>query len=161
MIHVALETSSRPPSLAVQVGEQVRTAALGESRRHASDLLPTLSGLLEEQGVAPRDVELVSVGIGPGSYTGLRVGIATALGLARGAEAPVVSIPSVAAMAYGALEVGLAMAIALAAIGSLRGKPYRCQPSPARRVTRQCAALATLRLPSSPEVRQTENASRA
>lgn len=106
MIHVALETSSRPPSLAVQVGEQVRTAALGESRRHASDLLPTLSGLLEEQGVAPRDVELVSVGVGPGSYTGLRVGIATALGLARGAEAPVVSIPSVAAMAYGALEVG-------------------------------------------------------
>ena len=35
MIHVALETSSRPPSLAVQVGEQVRTAALGEGLRTA------------------------------------------------------------------------------------------------------------------------------
>ena len=113
MIHVALETSSRPPSLAVQVGEEVVTAELGEARRHASDLLPTLSGLLEELGVAPRDVELVSVGIGPGSYTGLRVGIATALGLARGAGAAVVSVPSVAAMAYGALEVGQAGTVLL------------------------------------------------
>ena len=106
MIHVALETSSRPPSLALGVGDTVRAAALGESRRHASDLLPTLSALLKEQGVAPGDVDLVSVGVGPGSYTGLRVGIATALGLARGAGAAVVSVPSVAAMAYGALEVG-------------------------------------------------------
>jgi len=106
LIHVALETSSRPPSLALGVGDTVRAAALGESRRHASDLLPTLSALLKEQGVAPGDVDLVSVGVGPGSYTGLRVGIATALGLARGAGAAVVSVPSVAAMAYGALEVG-------------------------------------------------------
>lgn len=102
----ALETSARPPSVALRVGDEEHARELGEARRHASDLLPTLAVLLEECGVAPRDLELVCVGVGPGSYTGLRVGIATALGLARGAEAAVVTVPSVAALAYGALAPG-------------------------------------------------------
>lgn len=102
----ALETSARPPSVALSVEGTVHARSLAEGRRHASDLLPTLAALLEEQGVGSRALELVCVGVGPGSYTGLRVGVATALGLARGTGADLVAVASVAALAYGALQVG-------------------------------------------------------
>ena len=102
----ALETSARPPSVALRVGSEELARELAEARRHASDLLPTLARMLEERGVTPRDLELVCVGVGPGSYTGLRVGIATALGLARGAGAEVVGVPSVEALAFDLLEPG-------------------------------------------------------
>jgi tRNA threonylcarbamoyladenosine biosynthesis protein TsaB len=102
----ALETSARPPSVALRVGSEEHARELGEARRHASDLLPTLAGMLEERGATPRDLELICVGTGPGSYTGLRVGIATALGLARGAGAELVSVPSVEALAFDLLAPG-------------------------------------------------------
>lgn len=102
----ALETSARPPSVALDAGGGLQLRELGEARRHASDLLPTLAILLEQASATAQDLDLVCVGTGPGSYTGLRVGIATALGLARGTSAGVVTVPSVAALAYGALEPG-------------------------------------------------------
>ncbi|MDA1265596.1 MAG: tRNA (adenosine(37)-N6)-threonylcarbamoyltransferase complex dimerization subunit type 1 TsaB [Planctomycetota bacterium] len=102
----ALETSVRPPSVAIRDESGVFERRLEEDARHASDLLPTLAGVMEERGHAARDLSLICVGIGPGSYTGLRVGIATALGLSRGTGAPIVAVPSVAAWAYAALEPG-------------------------------------------------------
>ena len=103
---VALGTSARPPSVAAASGERVRSAALGSERRHASDLLPRLDELFSELECARRDVAVVAVGLGPGSYTGLRVGVATALGLAQGTGARLVGVPSVAALAFAALEPG-------------------------------------------------------
>jgi phosphoglucosamine mutase len=69
---VALETSTRAPSLAVRLGEVTLEAELASARAHASDLLPTLERLLGELGASPRDIAAVVVGTGPGSYTGLR-----------------------------------------------------------------------------------------
>ncbi len=103
---VALETSTRHPSVAVATGDLVVSAALGAEERHASDLLPTLRELLLGLEREPREIDLVCVGVGPGSYTGLRVGVATALGLARGTGAAIVAVPSVAALAWAELEVG-------------------------------------------------------
>jgi tRNA threonylcarbamoyladenosine biosynthesis protein TsaB len=102
----AFETSTQPPSVAVADAERVLEAELSEGRRHASDLLPQLSRLLREFDGTPRDLSLVCVGVGPGSYTGLRVGVATTLGLARGTGCAVVSVPSVAALAYAGLAPG-------------------------------------------------------
>ena len=104
---VALEGSARPASLAAARGEVVVTRALADEREHASDLVPELAALLATLGARAADVELVVVGLGPGSYTGLRVAAATALGLALGARgAALVGVPSFEALALGAIPLG-------------------------------------------------------
>ena len=59
---------------------EVVAEVLGGERPHACDLLPALEQLLARLGAAPADLATILVGTGPGSYTGLRVGVATALG---------------------------------------------------------------------------------
>lgn len=104
---VALETSTRPASIAVLGPEGQRAAlSLEEDRRHASDLLGVLSELVEQVGATPADLDLVVAGVGPGSYTGLRVGASTALGLMRGSNAEVLGIPSFDAVAADGLSNG-------------------------------------------------------
>jgi len=104
---VALETSTRPASIAARgPGGQRAARSLGEDRRHASDLLGALEELVAEVGATRSDLDLVFAGIGPGSYTGLRVGAATALGLMRGARAEVLGIPSFDAIAIDGLAAG-------------------------------------------------------
>ena len=99
----AFETSSRQPSVAVRDGDRLATRSLDGERPHASDLLPAFENALDELGLGPRQIDAIAVGTGPGSYTGLRVGIATALGLARGSDALLVGVPSFEAIAWGAL----------------------------------------------------------
>lgn len=78
-----LETSGRPGWVALAEGEQLRgVQCLEESRRHARDLAPTVAALLAGQGWGPLDLQGVIVSLGPGSYTGLRVGIMSAKTLA-------------------------------------------------------------------------------
>jgi len=105
-VHIAIETSTRVGSVAVQRGSERRRADLGESRAHASDLMPALDRLVRELGGTPAELASVLVGTGPGSYTGLRVGIATALGLARASGARARSVPSGEVLAFGALDPG-------------------------------------------------------
>lgn len=106
MRSAAFETSSRRPSVAVHDGTRLATRALDGDRPHASDLLPALEAALAELGLGAGDLEAIAVGTGPGSYTGLRVGIATALGLARGCGAHLIGVPSLEALAWGQLEPG-------------------------------------------------------
>jgi tRNA threonylcarbamoyladenosine biosynthesis protein TsaB len=106
MLTVAFETSSRPGSVAVGDGSRVLAAALDEERMHARDLLPALDRLLAELGARAADVRAVIVGTGPGSYTGLRVGIATALGLARATNALLRGVPSGECTAFAELAPG-------------------------------------------------------
>ncbi|HIF39976.1 MAG TPA: tRNA (adenosine(37)-N6)-threonylcarbamoyltransferase complex dimerization subunit type 1 TsaB [Planctomycetes bacterium] len=106
MTIVALETSSRPPSIAVRSAERTLALTLEEGRRHASDLLGTLESLLAELDESASSIKVVIVGTGPGSYTGLRVGIATALGLTRGSGAKLQALPSFEALALAHLKEG-------------------------------------------------------
>ncbi|MFT7676635.1 MAG: tRNA threonylcarbamoyladenosine biosynthesis protein TsaB [Planctomycetota bacterium] len=103
---IALETSVRAASVAVDLGGRVAERSLEPERSHASDLLPALSEILQDLGTRPADLQLVVVGLGPGSYTGLRVGVATALGLMEGTGADLVGVPSVEALAFRHLAPG-------------------------------------------------------
>jgi tRNA threonylcarbamoyladenosine biosynthesis protein TsaB len=98
---IAIETSGTQGSVAlVEAGGRV----LGEETfekglRHGQALVPAIARVLDRAGVAKRDVDLFAVGTGPGSYTGLRVGIATAKALAFALGRPLLGAPSFDAMA--------------------------------------------------------------
>ncbi len=75
------------------------TRRLDEARRHARDLAPATEALLSEQGWKPRDLNGVVVGLGPGSYTGLRVGVMSAKTLAYATGCRLLGVSTFAAVA--------------------------------------------------------------
>lgn len=78
--------------------------ASGERPGHATRLLPLASGLLSEAGIGWKELEFVAVGVGPGTFTGLRIGVATARGLAQSLEVGLVGVSSLRALACTANE---------------------------------------------------------
>jgi tRNA threonylcarbamoyladenosine biosynthesis protein TsaB len=99
---LGIETSSVRGSVALVDGDRVVTHAFqDEPNRHGERLLPLVDGLLAEVGWKRGSIERVGVGIGPGNFTGLRVGIALATGLSLGLGAPAVGVGSLRAIAGG------------------------------------------------------------
>ena len=105
-VWLGIDTATAWLTLAVWSPAEGRLLAGREllaERRHAALLLPELHGLLEEAGLSLAEVNAIGVGIGPGSYTGLRVGLATAQGLASGLDCSLTGVDSLAAAAWGQL----------------------------------------------------------
>jgi tRNA threonylcarbamoyladenosine biosynthesis protein TsaB len=75
-----------------------------ERPRHAAKLLPLAAGLLERAGLEFADVELLAVGVGPGTFTGLRIGISTARALAQALAIPAVGVSTLQSLALIASE---------------------------------------------------------
>jgi tRNA threonylcarbamoyladenosine biosynthesis protein TsaB len=95
-----LETSGRVGLVAVAEGAEVRAIRrLEETRRHARDLSPAVADLLSAQSWRPRDLHAVVVSLGPGSYTGLRVGVASAKTLAYATGCTLLGVETFAAIA--------------------------------------------------------------
>ncbi|MBI1917014.1 MAG: tRNA (adenosine(37)-N6)-threonylcarbamoyltransferase complex dimerization subunit type 1 TsaB [Planctomycetes bacterium] len=95
-----LETSGRFGHVAVARGETLLARSrLDEARRQARDLAPAVSELLRSQGWKARDLQGVIVSLGPGSYTGLRVGIISAKALCYAIGCPLVGVETFAAIA--------------------------------------------------------------
>lgn len=113
MATAAFETSTRSPSVALESDGQYFEEHLSGDRPHASDLLPALDRLLARAGLTVGDLTLLVVGTGPGSFTGLRVAVATALGLARGNRAALFGVPSGEALCWRELAPGEQAAVLL------------------------------------------------
>jgi tRNA threonylcarbamoyladenosine biosynthesis protein TsaB len=95
-----LETSGRVASVALaEGGRLLGTRRLDEARRHARDLAPAVAGLLADQGWRPSDLQAVLVSRGPGSYTGLRVGIISAKAFAYATGCALLAVDTFAAVA--------------------------------------------------------------
>jgi tRNA threonylcarbamoyladenosine biosynthesis protein TsaB len=73
---------------------------------HGREIAPSIRGLLSEAALAPAAIDLVACDIGPGSYTGLRVGLAAAKGLAFALGKPLVGVASLDALAEAARDLG-------------------------------------------------------
>ncbi len=96
---LALETATRPGSVAVLRNGEVLASAVGlASRSHGERLPGEIVRLLASQHLGVRDVTRFAVVVGPGSFTGLRVGIATIQGLALVQSTPVVCVSTLAAL---------------------------------------------------------------
>ena len=92
---LAIDTATRTASLALHDGGQVRYEATWEAgRRHTVQLAPRLFAALEDLGLGAEDLTAVAVTTGPGSFTGLRVGMALAKGLSMARNLPLVGIPT-------------------------------------------------------------------
>ena len=73
-------------------------------RAHAARLAPMIDSILSEKGLSVRDCDAVGVSMGPGSYTGLRVGVSTAKGLCFGAGIPLLATGSLDTLVWTAIE---------------------------------------------------------
>ena len=119
---LALETSARAVSVAVtENGVVLASAYQNNGLTHSRTLMPLVESVLREIGMTARDMDLFAVSTGPGSFTGIRIGVSAAKGLAFGAERPVVGVSTLAAMAR---NVAFADGIVIAAMDARRAQVY-------------------------------------
>jgi tRNA threonylcarbamoyladenosine biosynthesis protein TsaB len=111
--------------VAIGRGEQVLgQRSFRSAQRHAVDLLPTIDGLRREFGAEPGGIGTVFVSVGPGSFTGLRLGLAAARTLAFALGARVVGIPSMDVTAQNALQLNPRPTQVAVLLDAKRGRVY-------------------------------------
>jgi tRNA threonylcarbamoyladenosine biosynthesis protein TsaB len=104
MLTLALECATKSIGLALLDEEDVRAELyLGPGRHHAEVLLPALDRLFTMAGLTPECVDLLACTVGPGSFTGLRIGVSTIKGLALAMGKPVVGVSTLEALAMNAM----------------------------------------------------------
>ena len=118
---LAVETATESCSAALLVGERLLTRSEIAPRRHADLLLPMCEELLAQAGLARRDLAALGVGCGPGAFTGVRLAISAAQGIALALDIPIVVVSSLAALAMQAPDNGAAI---LAVIDARMGEIY-------------------------------------
>jgi tRNA threonylcarbamoyladenosine biosynthesis protein TsaB len=126
MIVLGLDTSTRVTAAGLLLCDgsllQARDDPAGEGRPgHATRLLALAHSLLAGANLAWGDIERIAVGVGPGTFTGLRIGVATARGLAQSLEVELVGVSSLRALALAAVRD--AAGEGAAAEGTLAGDP--------------------------------------
>jgi tRNA threonylcarbamoyladenosine biosynthesis protein TsaB len=89
----------------------LHTASTDANRRHGRDLIPRIRKVLDEAGVAMAEIQVLAVGLGPGSYTGLRVGLMAAKTLAYTTGAALVGLDSLEVIARNAPENALRVTV--------------------------------------------------
>ncbi len=105
---ILLETSTSLCSAALLEGDEITAVRhSGEPRAHASMTAPYVKEILDERGLRVSDCDAVCLSMGPGSYTGLRVGSSTAKGLCFGGGIPLLAVGTLDVLAAQAIEAGL------------------------------------------------------
>jgi tRNA threonylcarbamoyladenosine biosynthesis protein TsaB len=103
----------------------------GEHPGHATRLLPLAASLLARAGLRFADVERIAVGVGPGTFTGLRIGVASARGLAQSLDAELIGVSSPRALALAAARCATRGEGVLALIDARRGETFAAAYLPA------------------------------
>lgn len=101
---LALDTSTEACSAAVYLDGNIFSEFELTPRAHTQLILPMVEKVLAAAGLGLRDVDAIAVGRGPGAFTGIRIGIGVAQGLAMAADKPVIPVSTLAALAQQAHE---------------------------------------------------------
>ena len=100
---LAVESSAKPASIAVVRNETLEAYSFQNiGLTHSRTLMPVLADTLKNAGLSLSEIDAFAIAAGPGSFTGLRIGIATVKGLAFGADKPCIGVSTLEAMAENA-----------------------------------------------------------
>ena len=128
MIVLGIDTSTRFASVAIVQDGVVLAESTGDGRGHGSDLLVLIDAVCVGAAIGAHDLDAVAIGAGPGSFTGLRIGMATAKGIAFAAKCPLWAVSSLAALAHAELlerELATVVAVLDARKGEVYAGTYR------------------------------------
>lgn len=127
---LAFDTATRATAVALDTGEDgVRELRddppAGARPAHATRLLPLIEQVMDEAGLRWEAIDRIAVGVGPGTFTGLRIGVATAKALGQAAGTPLVGVSTLHALAVGACRPdGDDRGVVLAVLDARRGEVY-------------------------------------
>lgn len=142
MLILGIESATGRVGCAVGTPDGVMASAhSSRGRRHAESLAPQVQFVCEQAGVSIRDVEVVAIDVGPGLYTGLRVGVTTALSIASTLSVPLVAVSSLDLLAWGAARSeGTVVASIDARRGEVFHAAYEAVPGEIKRVSEPAVA---------------------
>ena len=101
MLTLAIDTATKVCTVALcREQELLAEYTINMGMTHSEGLLPQLEQLLERTGIQKQDIELLAVSMGPGSFTGLRIGLATAEGMAYAWQCCLHGVDTLKALAY-------------------------------------------------------------
>ena len=107
MLILAFESSAKAASVALCDGEKlISQYTQCSALTHSRTLLPMAEDMLKNAEISLKDVDLIAVAHGPGSFTGIRIGVSTVKGLAWAADTPCVGVSTLEAMAWHGLAAG-------------------------------------------------------
>ena len=102
---LAVDTSANVAAAAlVSGGKLLAESMLNNKTTHSEKLMPMIDFVLKNSGMDITDIDLFAVANGPGSFTGLRIGVSTVKGLAHAVNKPIVGISTLAGLAYNLFE---------------------------------------------------------
>lgn len=121
---LAIDTATLTASAAIVRDGATLAAGDADTGSHSERLMPLIAELMAEVGVTPAQLDAIAVGAGPGSFTGLRIGLATAKGLAFAAGKPLWLVSSLAALAWAMRDAAPPGALLVPALDARRGEIY-------------------------------------
>ena len=138
---LALETSAVTASAAVCEDETLLAQSFFNcGLTHSRTLMPMVEGMLSNSGMTLNDVDLIAVAAGPGSFTGLRIGVAAAKGLGWAAEKPCCGVSTLEGMAWNLSHVnGLICCVMDARRNQVYHALFRAEEGTLTRVREDCA----------------------